>query len=108
MSFLGRHIAVDYSLLKDLHVDFDISGVNVKVNARGSIMESAKVFEKMRVEVGQRELLVTVYSSLVFWNKKGSPDFSTSVDVTLPPGRYDVFYRSTPSKPVRLGVVSVQ
>ena len=107
MSFLGRHIAVDHSLLKDFRVDFQKKGGGVLIKSRGSIMESAKVFDSVRVRPAQSELLVTVYASLAFWNKSGSPDFSASVELALEPGRYDAWYKSPRAPPVFLGAIDV-
>jgi hypothetical protein len=107
MSFLGRHIAVDYSVLKDFHVSFEKIRGDISLKSSGTIMESAKVFESIQVKTSRQRLLVTVYDSLAFWNRKGSPDFSASTNVSLRSGKYEVWYQSPRSQPVHLGSLEV-
>ncbi len=61
-------------------------------------MESAKVFESIHFETSDRTISVTVYASLPFWNRNGSPDFRIIKDIAFPEGEYDIFYVSENGK----------
>lgn len=107
MSFLGLNDPVDYSLLKGLAASFANIPGGIAISASGTIMESAKVFKSLQAEESRNNVLVTVYASLAFWNRRGSPDFSMSKEVKLAPGNYEVWYASPRAERKRLGSVAV-
>jgi len=104
---LGTRMAVDYSLLKELRLRLERKGADLLLEVSGTIMESAKVFHSVGVKPAEDRLLLTVYASMVFWNKQGSPDFQTAVKLALAPGEYHVWYESPRTQPAFLGTWNV-
>lgn len=92
-SLIGRGLIVSRQLIKDLSVELGGgAGTRGTLVVAGSIMESAKVFESLKVETRGRQILLTVYASLAFWNKQGGPDFRATHELDLEPGDYEVLY----------------
>ncbi len=89
---VGQKVVVDYRLIKDLQVRFTREDGDVTVDIEGEIMESAKNFKAVHISAHESSIYITVYASLVFWKKNGSPVFSASHRLRLPPGLYSVFY----------------
>ncbi|MFM6546850.1 MAG: hypothetical protein ACKPH4_24585, partial [Microcystis panniformis] len=59
-----------------------------------TIVESAKVVESIEITPQRNEILITIYASLVIWNRHGSPDFNVTKSLQLAPGTYDIQYVS--------------
>jgi hypothetical protein len=74
----------------------------------GSIMESAKVFETLKIATSANTILVTVYASLAFWNRSGSPDFKVTNELALSPGTYEIRYAGIGSETIFLDKVQVE
>ena len=55
-------------------------------------MESAKVFDSMMVATTHHAITITIYASLVFWRRDGSPQFRTIKKITVPNGVYNIQY----------------
>jgi hypothetical protein len=83
---------VDYALLKDLRVETRTEDGRIHFAVSGTIMESARVFDSLELAVDGRTVVLTVFASLVFWRRHGSPDFAVSREVALSPGAYEVRY----------------
>lgn len=92
LRLIGRGFIVSYQLIKDLSVELSGDGTRRTLVVSGSIMESAKVFESLKVKTSGQQILITVYASLPFWNKQGSPDFKATHELDLEPGDYEVLY----------------
>lgn len=107
-NFVGKKIVVDYRLLKDLSIDLVKQEGRKVLIVEGSIMESAKVFESVKIHTKTRTIFITVYSSLAFWNKKGSPDFKAVMELTLSPGSYDIQYIGTGKERILLKNINVK
>lgn len=99
---IGRRMVVDLTLLKDLEVRLVESDSRGLLSVRGSIMESSKVFDTLGLAAKGRTIRLTVYASLAFWHRGGSPDFSVTEELRLPPGTYTVEYAGGEGEPVFL------
>jgi hypothetical protein len=106
--FIGRRLVVDYHLLKDLRIHLARDEGRMALVVEGSIMESAKVFEALKVKTNANTIFVTVYASLPFWNRSGSPDFKATSELTLSPGTYEIRYAGTGSETTFLKKVNVE
>ncbi|HZF09067.1 MAG TPA: hypothetical protein VFE33_09780 [Thermoanaerobaculia bacterium] len=104
---MGRKLPVDLSLIKDLSVDVKESEESVDLMVVGSIMESAKIFEKLVVRERNGKILLTVLASLAFWNRAGGPDFHVAHKLAVPPGAYEVLYDDQNGKTTFLKGVSI-
>lgn len=88
---IGRKIPVAPHLVAgSLRVSSRPTADGVVLLVKGSIAESAKVFRSLETSLEIDVIRLSVYASLVFWNRSGSPDFSVEQRVTLPPGDYKV------------------
>lgn len=106
---IGRRLVVAYRLLKDLHVEFTSRGGGTTLLVvEGSIMESAKVFESVGVVTSDHTLFITIYASLPFWNRSGSPDFRATSTLKLKPGIYEIRYADTGNETVFLKQVEIK
>lgn len=91
-NLLGRGLVVDHSLLSPLNVDVTTTNEKPVLHVSGSIMESAKVYQGLRVTVQHQTILLTVLSSLMFWKRSGSPDFDDTYPLNVPSGTYRLEY----------------
>ena len=91
-NLIGRGLIVSYKLIKDLSVELSGDGTRRTLVVAGTIMESAKVFEALKVKTRGQQMLITVYASLAFWNRQGSPDFEATHELDSESGDYEVFY----------------
>ena len=90
---VGRKLIVNYQLLHNFNCHFTRGeGRQVEMKVEGMIMESAKVFESLEAAVEGETISLTVYASLVFWNRGGSPEFEVTRVLGLAPGTYTVQY----------------
>lgn len=98
LSMLGRKLVVDYSLLKDLNISITCSDAAVLISVEGSIMESAKVFRTMQANLKNHTIAITIYASLAFWDRCGSPEFRAVRKLALVDGVYEIVYCGKASK----------
>ena len=89
---IGRKMVVRYTLLKDLDVRLIERNGRTLLSVRGSIVESFKVFDSVAVTMEDRTISLTVYASLKFWCREGSPEFSVTEELHLPSGTYTIEY----------------
>lgn len=92
---IGCRMVVDYPLLNRFEVEVAPGPGGVELIASGTIMESAKVFEELQVEVQGHTILVTIYAALVIWKSNGSPDFRATQAIHVTPGEYELRYRGS-------------
>jgi hypothetical protein len=89
---LGRRMPVDYAILQNLRVAARTEDGRTLLVVSGTMMESARVFDSLGVAVAGRTISLTIFASLVFWRRGGSPDFDVTREVALSPGTYEVRY----------------
>ena len=92
-SLVGRKLVVSYSFLKDLHIEFSQQEGKQLLTVEGTIMESAKVFETLKLVRRGNTIFITVYASMPFWKGTKSPDFNQTKTMNLPQGTYDIQYK---------------
>jgi hypothetical protein len=91
-NLLGRDLVVDYALLNNFHLQLIQPNEPILFRLSGTIMESAKVVESIRLIPQHNEIQITIYASLVIWNRQGSPDFDLTKSLQLASGNYDIQY----------------
>jgi hypothetical protein len=90
--FIGKKLPVDYRFLNDFRVNFSEEKNRQSLTASGSIMESAKVFEKLEIIRRDNTIFIKVFASLPFWKRQKTPDFNEIKEMNLSPGTYDIHY----------------
>lgn len=106
MSRAGSGEPVPFLLVADLHLEVVPADRTRHLRVSGTLMESARVFNSVQLEVRDDQVFVTVTSSFLEYLPGGGPDFNVELAASLTAGRtYTVYYRSPgePDQPV--GVV---
>jgi hypothetical protein len=91
-NLLGRDLIVDYALLHNFHLQITQPGQQISFLLSGTILESAKVVQSVKLTPQRHEILITIFASLVIWNRNGSPDFNLTKSLLLTSGTYDIYY----------------
>lgn len=104
---VGRGFAVDLSLIEGLRVDLREVEGRTDLIIEGSLMESAKVFQKTSVKINDGKIMVTIFASLAFWNRAGKPDFNVAYRLSLQPREYDIVYRDQSGRTTNLKKIKI-
>ena len=91
------------ALLHGLEVESGREGDEAVVRLRGSLAESARVFDGLEARFHDGAVEVRVLATFVLWKRRGSPDFDATARVRAGSEAPEIRYRQPDGSTVPLG-----